>query len=293
MEVITITPRGYCKGVVNAIEIAKRTRKQHPHDKITILGMLVHNRFVVEALQKYQIYSVDTDKKTRYELLDEIDEGYVIFTAHGVSERVVNKAKAKGLKIVDATCEYVSFIHTLIKEKLDEGYTIGYIGKKHHPESEAVLEISDKVHLIETEDDLTFTNEKLFFTNQTTLSSYQTAALYESIARKYPHALISNEICSATRCRQQAVMKLERADAFIVVGDPKSHNTRKLAQLAQNKADHVFCVENLEALLKEDLHAFQKVAVTSGASTPTKITQQIIHYLQTEEIIPLKTEDDI
>ena len=147
--------------------------------------------------------------------------------------------------------------------------------------------------MIETEDDLTFTNEKLFFTNQTTLSSYQTAALYESIARKYPHALISNEICSATRCRQQAVMKLERADAFIVVGDPKSHNTRKLAQLAQNKADHVFCVENLEALLKEDLHAFQKVAVTSGASTPTKITQQIIHYLQTEEIIPLKTEDVI
>ena len=81
--------------------------------------------------------------------------------------------------------------------------------------------------------------------------------------------------------------------ALVVVGDPKSHNTQKLAQLAQQKAAHVFCVENLDDLLKEDLHSFQKVAVTSGASTPTKITQQIIHYLQTKEIIPLKTEDII
>lgn len=293
MEVITLTPRGYCKGVVNAIETAKRTRKQHPNEPITILGMLVHNRFVVEALQKYQINSVDTAGKTRYELLDEINEGFVIFTAHGVSDRVREKANTKGLKIIDATCEYVSFIHSLIKDKLSEGYTIGYIGKKNHPESEAVLEISDKVHLIETEADLTFTDEKLFFTNQTTLSSYQTAALYETIAKKYPNAVISNEICNATRCRQQAVMELEKVDALVVVGDPKSHNTQKLAQLAQQKAAHVFCVENLDDLLKEDLHSFQKVAVTSGASTPTKITQQIIHYLQTKEIIPLKTEDII
>ena len=241
-KVTKVKPQGYCGGVLKAIQTAKECRKQNPDMPITILGNLVHNSYVKKALQLYDLKTIEDPSKTRWELLDQILEGIVIFTAHGVSDRVREKANAKGLKIIDATCEYVSFIHSLIKDKLSEGYTIVYIGKKNHPESEAVLEISDKVHLIETEADLTFTDEKLFFTNQTTLSSYQTAALYETIVKKYPNAVISNEICNATRCRQQAVMELEKVDALVVVGDPKSHNTQKLAQLAQQKAAHVFCV---------------------------------------------------
>lgn len=293
MEVIKVTPRGYCKGVVCAIEIAKKTRLEHPNDKITILGMLVHNKYVVEALAYYQIQTVDIPNKSRYELLDEIDEGYVIFTAHGVSDSVKEKAIKKGLKVVDATCEYVSFIHSLIKEKLNEGYDIGYVGKKGHPESEAVLEISDHIHLIENENDLNFDSEKLFFTNQTTLSSYEIEHLYEIIAQKYPNAIISNEICNATKCRQKAIMDLQNVDALIVVGDPKSHNTQKLANIGKQKIKHVFCVESVYDLLKVDFSSFEKVAVTSGASTPTKITQQLIHYLQTKELKPVNIENVI
>lgn len=293
MEVIKVTPRGYCKGVVSAIETAKKTRKQYPNDKITILGMLVHNQYVVDALSCYKIDTIDIPNKTRLELLDEINEGFVIFTAHGVSDLVYKKAKDKNLKIIDATCEYVSYIHQIVKEKLNEGYEIGYIGKKNHPESEAVLEISPHIHLIEKEDDLTFNHDKLFFTNQTTLSYFDIEKLYDKIKEIYPHAIINNEICNATKCRQKAVMDLKDVDVLIVVGDPKSHNTQKLASIGQKNIKTVYCVETVKDLLSIDFSKFNRVAITSGASTPTKITNQIIDYLETSKIKELKTEDVI
>lgn len=293
MKIIKVTPRGYCKGVVSAIETAKRTRKLHPNSHITILGMLVHNRYVVEALKYYDIDTVDDPFKSRSELLDLIDDGYVIFTAHGVSDAVKQKAENKGLLVVDATCTYVSFIHNLVKEKLNEGYEIGYIGKKNHPESEAVLEISPHVHLIQTEDDLNFNHEKLFFTNQTTLSYYDTEALYKKIIKKYPYAVIQNEICNATQCRQKAIRELENVDALIVVGDPKSHNTQKLAKIGNEKISNVYCVENVEDVKKIDIRAFDTLAITSGASTPTKITQQIISYLENGTYVEIEPKNII
>lgn len=287
MEIIKITPRGYCKGVVKAIEIAKNTRKQYPNKKITILGMLVHNKHVVEALEALNIQTIDDKKKTRSELLDEINDGIVIFTAHGVSQQVIDKAKNKGLIIVDATCQFVSIIHDLVKEKINEGYEIGYIGKKNHPESEAVLELSKKVHLVETENDLTFNHDKLFFTNQTTLSYFDIQVLYQKIKEKYPHAIINNEICNATQSRQEAVINTKDLDALIVVGDPHSHNTSKLASIGKKNTENVFCVENAYDLLNIDLKQYHRIGITSGASTPTKITNQVIHYLETNEIIDL------
>lgn len=290
MEIIKVTPRGYCKGVVSAIEIAKKTRKQYPNEKITILGMLVHNQYVVDALKHYQIETIDIPKKSRIELLDEVSDGIVIFTAHGVSDKVFEKAKEKGLIVVDATCEYVAYIHKIVKEKLNEGYEIGYIGKKGHPESEAVLEISDKIHLIEKIEDLNFKHEKLFFTNQTTLSYFDIQKLYETIQIKYPHAIINNEICNATKCRQEAVMNLKDVDALIVVGDPKSHNTQKLANIGSKNVSKVYCVETAKDLIDIDLSNINRIAITSGASTPTRITNQVIHYLETNEIVELNIE---
>lgn len=293
MEIIKVTPRGYCKGVVNAIETAKKTRKQYPNEKITILGMLVHNQYVVDALSYYHIDTINIPKKTRLELLDEVNEGIVIFTAHGVSDQVYKKAQEKGLIVVDATCEYVAFIHKIVKEKLNEGYEIGYIGKKGHPESEAVLEISDHIHLIEKEEDLNFNNDLLFFTNQTTLSYYDIQKLYETIQEKYPHAIINNEICNATKCRQEAIMNLKDVDALIVVGDPKSHNTQKLANIGSKNINNVYCIETAKDLVNIDLSKINKIAITSGASTPTRITNQVIHYLETNEMIELNIENVI
>ena len=105
MEIINVVPHGYCAGVIRAIQTAQKTAKENPHQKITMLGMIVHNEFVVRECERLGIGFVENPKKTREELLDEIDEGIVIFTAHGISDKVREKAGAKGLSIVDAALE--------------------------------------------------------------------------------------------------------------------------------------------------------------------------------------------
>ena len=127
MEIITVNPRGFCKGVVKAIQIAKETAKKYPDQKITILGELVHNRFVVEAMKDHRVETVESKGKSRMDLLDQVNEGVVIFSAHGISSNVVQKAQAKGLITVDASCEDVISTQNLIQTYLDEVYHILYI----------------------------------------------------------------------------------------------------------------------------------------------------------------------
>ena len=128
MQVKAITPRGYCKGVVRAIEIAKNA--QNEQQPIYILGMIVHNQYIVDALKERGIQTIDIPGQTRLELLNQIQHGTVIVTAHGASEQVFEKAKNKGLNVIDASCLDVIKTHDLIKEKLNERYDILYIGKK-------------------------------------------------------------------------------------------------------------------------------------------------------------------
>ena len=140
MEIIPVIPRGYCKGVVRANEIAKNCAKDYPNQKITVLGMIVHNQHVVDALKQLNIHTIENKKKTRMELLDEINEGVVIFTAHGISEQVKQKAREKGLICVDASCTDVIETQKLVQEKIKAGYTVLYIGKKNHPEAEPLAD---------------------------------------------------------------------------------------------------------------------------------------------------------
>ena len=148
-KIITVKPQGYCGGVLKAIETAKHTRDIYPNKKITILGNLVHNQYVKKALQAYHIYTIEDKTKTRYELLDEIKDGIVIFTAHGVSPKVYEKAKEKGLILVDASCPFVLQTQKIVKQYLDQDYSIFYIGKNKHPEAESIYTMSDRVYLIE------------------------------------------------------------------------------------------------------------------------------------------------
>ena len=153
MLVKGIVPRGYCKGVVRAIEIAKK--QVHQTTPVYILGMIVHNQYIVNALEDLGIQTIDIKGKTRLELLDEINEGKVIITAHGASQKVFDKAKEKGLEVIDASCLDVIKTHDLIQDKLNEGYEILYIGKKGHPEAEGAISIDEKrIHLITNIDDL-------------------------------------------------------------------------------------------------------------------------------------------
>ncbi len=285
MEVVKISPRGYCYGVVDAMVLAMQTAKNLDLPRpIYILGMIVHNKHVTDAFEKEGIVTLDGEN--RLDILEKVDRGTVIFTAHGVSPEVRKIARDKGLTVVDATCPDVTRTHDLIREKAADGYAIIYIGKKGHPEPEGACGIApDHVHLIEREeeiDQLHLTAERIIITNQTTMSQWDIRHIMNRLLSKFPSAEIHNEICLATQVRQEAVAEQAKAcDLVIVVGDPRSNNSNRLAQVSQEiagvRAYRVADVTEVETSWL--LHA-RKVGVTSGASTPTPITKEVIAYLE-------------
>ncbi|MBD3860610.1 4-hydroxy-3-methylbut-2-enyl diphosphate reductase [Bacillus sp. 28A-2] len=288
MNVIKISPRGYCYGVVDAMVIAKNAAldKNLPRP-IYILGMIVHNKHVTDAFEEDGIYTLDGPN--RLDILKQVESGTVIFTAHGVSPEVRQIAEEKGLVAIDATCPDVTKTHELISEKTADGYDIIYIGKKGHPEPEGAVGVApDKVHLVETEADieaLDLTSDKLLITNQTTMSQWDVYDLMELIKEKYPHVEYHQEICLATQVRQEAVsQQAGQADLTIVVGDPKSNNSNRLAQVSMEIAGtQAYRIGDLSELKLEWLQGVKTVAVTAGASTPTPITKEVIRFLENYE----------
>lgn len=282
MKVYPISPRGYCKGVVRAIQMAK---KQAHKDNVYILGMIVHNQYIVEALEKLGIKTIDQKGATRLELLDQVDHGTIIITAHGVDEQVKNKALAKGLEVIDATCLDVIKTHDLIKDYLNKNYEVLYIGKSGHPESEGSLAIDPKhIHLIENKEDLKKLNPDLRYviTNQTTMSLYDVYNLCNEAKKRLPDLEIAKETCQATTVRQKAISNLpDDVDVVFIVGDPHSNNTKKLAKIASEKAQQdTYMIESVNDIKIEYLKNKQVAAVSSGASTPTYLTNQVIEYLK-------------
>ena len=285
MDIIKISPRGYCYGVVDAMVIARNAAldKSLPRP-IYILGMIVHNKHVTDAFEEEGIITLDG--KNRKDILDKVETGTVIFTAHGISPEVRDLAKQKGLVTIDATCPDVTRTHDLIHEKANEGYQTIYIGKKGHPEPEGAVGVAPgMVHLVETPSDveaLTINSEKLIVTNQTTMSQWDVADTMNKVKEKYPHVEVYNEICHATQIRQEAVAgQAPEADVTIVVGDPKSNNSNRLAQVSEEIAGtKAYRIADITELEIDWIKNAKNVAVTSGASTPTPITKEVITFLE-------------
>ncbi|MGV2938199.1 4-hydroxy-3-methylbut-2-enyl diphosphate reductase [Mesobacillus sp. LC4] len=285
MNVIKISPRGYCYGVVDAMVIARNAAldKSLPRP-IYILGMIVHNKHVTDAFEEEGIITLDGNN--RKEILEKVNGGTVIFTAHGISPEVRELAKEKGLVSIDATCPDVTNTHNLIREKEKEGFEVIYIGKKGHPEPEGAVGVAPGiVHLVETASDVEALNlqaEKLIVTNQTTMSQWDVADIMKSVKEKYPHAEVHREICMATQVRQEAVAEqAKEADVLIVVGDPKSNNSNRLAQVSEEIAGtKAYRIADITELDIEWVKDADTVAVTSGASTPTPITKEVITFLE-------------
>ena len=285
MKIRRVVPSGYCKGVLRAIRIVQKARKDYPDKPIYVLGMIVHNRFVVEAFSNMGIITLDDPALTKKELLETINDGVVVFTAHGISDQIRQRAIDKGLTVIDASCEYVLVNQNLIKNNIARGYEVIYIGKKGHPEAEAACSIDEKVHLVTSIEDidlLEIDTDKLVVTTQTTMSIRDTALLLNYLKEKYPNIVLEDEICSATRMRQEAVMALTDVDCLIVVGDPHSNNTAQLAAIGRNSGiEKVLAIEMPEDLKNIDLKGYENIAVTAGASTPRLLTDKVIEYLRT------------
>ena len=281
MQVLKVVPRGYCKGVVSAINAVKEARKNYSGN-IYILGMIVHNTFVKTALEVYHIITLDTSKKSKEEYIDEINDGMIIFTAHGTSKALIEKAKAKGLKYVDACCLDVIKTHKIIEDYEKNGYQTIYIGKKNHPEAEAVIANHSSIYLVENTQDvdaLDINTEKIMVTNQTTMSIHDIKKLREYIVKKFPNSIFNEEICDATRVRQEAVSAIKDATMLLVVGDPLSNNSNKLLQI-NTSIPKRYMIESVEDIDISWFDEHEVVAITSGASTPTYITNQVISFVE-------------
>ncbi|TMB47374.1 MAG: 4-hydroxy-3-methylbut-2-enyl diphosphate reductase [Chloroflexi bacterium] len=287
MEVLKITPRGYCHGVVDAFRIAKRVREE-TQGPVHMLGMLVHNTHATDDLQEQGIALVD--QPDRLAGLEQIKEGTVIFTAHGVSPQVKQRAIDLGLKPVDATCSDVVRTHELVSDLARQGYEVVYIGRKGHPEPEGVVgEAPGKVHLVQDPQDidaLDIKGERVAVTCQTTLSVWDTEDMIGRVKARYPQAEVHNEICRATQERQEAAVEAAKeVDLVIVVGSPRSSNSLRLVEVVK-KLGHkpAYLVDRFEDLDLSWFRGATKVGVTSGASTPTQLTRRVVEYLEALEV---------
>jgi 4-hydroxy-3-methylbut-2-en-1-yl diphosphate reductase len=285
MRVLKISPRGYCYGVVDAIQMAKRVaRDPNVPRPIYVLGQIVHNRHAVDSLSDLGI--INLDGEDRMKLLDRIDQGTVIFTAHGVSPAVKQAAAAKGLNCVDATCPDVTRTHDLVIALVAEGYEVIYVGKRSHPEPEGVIgEAPEHVHLVETADDvdaLVIDAEKLAITTQTTLSRWDTQAIINRVIKRFPNVRVHNDICHATQERQTAATtQVDQADLVLVVGDERSNNSKRLVQVVREIAGKpAVLIDDVSRVRPELLAGVNTVAVTSGSSTPSEVTRAVIQYLE-------------
>src|SRR2546425_1430698 len=187
MEVIKISPRGYCYGVVDALQMVRRVAQDPTVPRpIYIIGQIIHNRHAIAELTNLGVATLDGPD--RASILEQVTEGTVIFTAHGVSPLVKQRARERGLHCIDATCPDVTVTHDLVRDLVNKGYYILYIGKKGHPEPEGVLgEVPGQISLVENEADVdTLTlkpgqPKKLAVSTQTPLSQWDTRREFKSV----------------------------------------------------------------------------------------------------------------
>ncbi len=279
MKLLLSKPRGFCAGVVRAIEIVEKALQKWGAP-IYVKHEIVHNRHVVEKLNdKGAIFIED--------LADVPHGARLIYSAHGVSPVVREEAKARGLIEIDATCGLVTKVHSAAKRFASKGYHIILIGHKNHVEIIGTAgEAPDQTTIVESPEDvvkLPFSQEdKLFYITQTTLSLDDVADVTEALKKRYPQieTLPSASICYATTNRQLALREItDETDLVLVVGDPTSSNSNRLRELASKREIPAFLIngpEEIEASWLEEIHT---IGLTAGASTPEGVVQECIERL--------------
>lgn len=296
-KILLLAPRGFCAGVVRAIDVVKIALELHGAP-IYVRKEIVHNRHVVDELKAMGAVFVEE--------LGEVPAGArVIFSAHGVSPAVRHEAVERGLRAIDATCPLVTKVHLEAVRFARKGFTIVLIGHKHHDEVVGTLgEAPDNTILVETEADVdrleVRDSAKLCYITQTTLSLDETKGIVARLRERFPliqgpHA---QDICYATENRQVAVKAVApMCQALLVVGSQNSSNSRRLVEVCRNSGVPAYLVDDHSEVKAEWLANVQTVAVTAGASAPDHLIQELIGFLQSDhgfgpvEEVEVKEED--
>ena len=292
MDIILGSPRGFCAGVVRAIDIVELAlaRLGKP---IYIRHEIIHNQFIVNDLANKGAIFVD-------ELSEVPDGNVVIFSAHGVSPVVRSEAELRGLKILDATCPLVTKVHLEAKKYAGEGFTIILVGHKGHPETIGTAgEAPSKTIVVETVADTETVEipdpERVVVLTQTTLSVDDTREIVESLTHRFPNIVVRNDICYATSNRQMAAkLVAEDADVVLVIGAANSSNSNRLREVVQDLGIPSFLINGPEEIPSTMLQTNHKIGIVSGASTPEILVQRVIEELKPANIFNLTVvEEDV
>jgi 4-hydroxy-3-methylbut-2-enyl diphosphate reductase len=281
MEVILAQPRGFCAGVIRAIQLVERALEAFGAP-VYVLHEIVHNRHVVETLrQKGAIF---------VEALDQIPllDAVTVFSAHGVSTAVGDEAQRRGLRVLDATCPLVTKVHRQAQRYSRNGLEIILIGHPGHPEVEATRGCVDgPVRVLAPGsgvDELSVRDPgRLAYVTQTTLSMDETSTTIEGLRRRFPgiQGPDLKDICYATQNRQQAVHRLAaRVDMLLVVGSRNSSNSNRLREVAAQHGVPAYLIEEAGELEPRWLAGCRMVGITAGASTPEVLVHGVVDWLR-------------
>lgn len=280
MQLLLVKPRGFCAGVVRAIDIVDIALENYG-TPLYVRKEIVHNQAVVSNFQKKGVIFVES--------LDEVpNDSNVIFSAHGVSPMVRNKAQARNLKVIDATCPLVTKVHSEVHKYKKLGYSILLIGHADHDEVEGTLgEAPEITQLIETVQDAQTVSipdeNKVVVLTQTTLSVDETKDLVDALKNRFPNMTrpAKDDICYATQNRQDAVKHLSKMDMdlMLVVGSKNSSNSARLVEVAASYGIEGYLIDNASEIQPEWIAGKEKIGLSAGASAPEYLVQEVVEFL--------------
>ena len=284
MKIYLANPRGFCAGVDRAIEIVERAIEKHG-SPIYVRHEVVHNKYVVNNLKNKGAIFVDE--------ISEVPEGcVVIYSAHGVSQKVRREANNISAVIYDATCPLVTKVHKEVIRRQKNNHQVILIGHAGHPEVEGTLGQSPEsknITLVESINDiegLTFSQERdISYTTQTTLSVDDTTEVIEALQEKFPNIQSpkKSDICYATQNRQDSVKEvIKHSEILIVIGSKNSSNSNRLKEIADNQGKPAYLIDSSNDIEEKWLENISSVGITAGASAPEILVQEVVSFLMSQ-----------
>ena len=284
MKVYIGAPRGFCAGVVRAIDLVEIALERFGAP-VYVKHQIVHNSHVVDALEAKGAITVED--------VEEIPEGSrVVFSAHGSPPEDFAKAQERQLDVIDATCPLVTKVHNEATRYEGEDRRIILVGPRGHQEVKGTMGQTD-MHLVDDREELNLPDwaddTPVAVLTQTTLSVDDTKRSIEGVQSKFSNAIIRNDLCYVTTNRQWAVKEMtENVDLMLVIGAQNSSNCNRLREVAEARGVPAYLVNGVDELRSEWLDGVESVGVTSGASTPEYLVQDVIEALEPEEIVEVE-----
>ena len=288
MKVYLGLPRGFCAGVVRAIDVVEMVLEKFP-PPIYVKHQIVHNPYVVKSLEDKGAITVEN--------VEDIPEGaVVVFSAHGSPPSDFDKAETRNLRVIDATCPLVTKVHNEAKKYNNDGRKLILVGHRGHQEVKgtmgqtpmALVDDRDGLELPDWESDTPIT-----VITQTTLSVDDTSHSVDEINRKFSDVIVRNDLCYATTNRQIAVKKLSKmVDLILVIGAPNSSNCNRLREVAEASGVAAYLINSVDEIDNSWVDGVQKIGITSGASTPDVLIQDIITFLKADDVVTMDGVDE-